>query len=335
MTLYFVPQLPIKNRYQEDWLKIFPREFEKLGVNYETVLGGSKKSYEKKDFFSDIKQATLWELTQLQYLTEKVKDGDKIFFADIDFPGFSHTFAQNIKLLEDVKIFGYLHAGSYIEGDIYSKVGLSKSQCENSYSYILDKIFVATNFHREIFGESVGGTGGIEVVGFPFYRTDLPDLDLNTERTIDVIHTSRIDKQHTDTLLIEITKNFPDLKFVSTSPISESVENLRVIKPKNRLEYYKLLSKSRIYLSTSRMDTFGIGTVEAVAMGCIPLVPDHSAFPEVIQESYYRYNNKDELKQKLDYISSSHFCLDPSEPPINWKKFENSIKTMVEIMEIN
>lgn len=51
--------------------------------------------------------------------------------------------------------------------------------------------------------------------------------------------------------------------------------------------YQRLLSESHIVLSTAIHDFQGLAVLEAVAAGCVPLVPERLAYPEWFGEDYY------------------------------------------------
>ncbi len=50
----------------------------------------------------------------------------------------------------------------------------------------------------------------------------------------------------------------------------------------SREDYLAVLRASDVVVSTARHEFFGIGVVEAVLAGCIPLLPDRLAYPEVL-----------------------------------------------------
>lgn len=332
--LYFVPQLPVKNRYQEDWLSYFMDEFKKRNVDYNMILG-DQFPVEIKEFFTNIKASVEWELRQLQILNNFVEDGDIIFFADVDFPGFAQPFVQTIKLRKKVKVYGYLHAGSYCKGDIFSNTP-GKPDCERGILQDFDGIFVATNYHKQkLINFFTGEQKNVHVVGAPFYRKYLPSVNIG-DREYGVIHTGRLDKQRSDKLLLSIIKDFPSCRFLSTRKPSEVPSNLDVVVPSDRKEYYDLLNRSYIYLNTSEEDTFSYGAVEAMAMGCVPLVPDSYSYPEVVPIPDLRYTNKTDLERKLSKLkanfthkSQNLFGLTPFSFISKW---EQSIPEMLKIM---
>ena len=54
-----------------------------------------------------------------------------------------------------------------------------------------------------------------------------------------------------------------------------------------------LLGGARVYLHP-RPESFGIAVVEAVAAGCVPVVPDNSAHPETVPFAELRYGTEAE-----------------------------------------
>jgi len=66
--------------------------------------------------------------------------------------------------------------------------------------------------------------------------------------------------------------------------------------PRERM--IELLQKSKIFISAGR-ETFGIAVVEAIASGCIPIVPNNSAHPETVPFPELRFENKSDAVEKL------------------------------------
>ena len=67
-------------------------------------------------------------------------------------------------------------------------------------------------------------------------------------------------------------------------------------------KYAQLLWQADIIPVTSNQDFFGASVVEAIYCGCVPLLPNRLAFPEIIPVEFYPeifYNNFDELVKKL------------------------------------
>lgn len=59
-----------------------------------------------------------------------------------------------------------------------------------------------------------------------------------------------------------------------------------------------VLGGSRVYLHASK-ETFGMAVVEAIAAGCVPVVPDNSAHPETVPFGELRYGSEEEAADKV------------------------------------
>ncbi len=68
--------------------------------------------------------------------------------------------------------------------------------------------------------------------------------------------------------------------------------------PEDRLAYAELLASSDVAVSTARNEFFGLAMLEACYSGCMPLVPDDLAYPEIYPEDF-RYRGIDELISRL------------------------------------
>ena len=63
-------------------------------------------------------------------------------------------------------------------------------------------------------------------------------------------------------------------------------------------ELDRVLGGARVYLH-ARPESFGIAVVEAVAAGCVPVVPDNSAHPETVPFSELRYATENQAVDKV------------------------------------
>ncbi len=78
---------------------------------------------------------------------------------------------------------------------------------------------------------------------------------------------------------------------------------------KNYSDYSALLQKADILPVTSKHDFFGISVVEAIAASCIPLLPNHLAYPEHISINKYPnlfYQNEEEFLPALQRLLSEY-----------------------------
>lgn len=70
----------------------------------------------------------------------------------------------------------------------------------------------------------------------------------------------------------------------------------------SREAYQSLLNQGSVAVSTANQENFGISMVEAIRCGCLPLVPDRLAYPEVLPRAYHAdflYRDQADLIQKL------------------------------------
>lgn len=86
----------------------------------------------------------------------------------------------------------------------------------------------------------------------------------------------------------------PDVRFVLIGEHRDnSIDYLRTIKPPNvelvghvkdeqLLEYYQ---KAKVYVQVSAHEGFGIALAEAMSCGCVPVVTDRGAIPEVVADT--------------------------------------------------
>jgi glycosyltransferase involved in cell wall biosynthesis len=73
----------------------------------------------------------------------------------------------------------------------------------------------------------------------------------------------------------------------------------------SRSEYESWLRKGSIVVSTALQENFGLAVVEAVRHGCLPLLPNRLAYPEVLPEAFHTdfiYRSQEDLENKLSRL---------------------------------
>ncbi|MDX2500456.1 MAG: glycosyltransferase, partial [Deltaproteobacteria bacterium] len=73
----------------------------------------------------------------------------------------------------------------------------------------------------------------------------------------------------------------------------------------SREQFLKWLQQGSIIISTAEQENFGIAVIEAVRYGCLPLLPDRLAYPEIIPQDFHSrvlYRNQADLVQKLSHL---------------------------------
>ena len=92
-------------------------------------------------------------------------------------------------------------------------------------------------------------------------------------------------------IFVEAAAYFPDVKFLVLGLSNDDKETLKGIQSTNNVElrgyinqdelisYYQ---KAKIYCQLSYRESFGVALAEAMACGCVPVVTDRGALPEVV-----------------------------------------------------
>jgi len=307
--MHLLPQLPCKNRYTKDWIGIWTRELSNLGVQFK-VLGHNKPMAITK-FFTNPAKALEYECEQIMALART--NPEKIFCLDIDFPGLLSSAIPVLKLRNpNLKCFGYLHAGSWCNGDIFSEI-IGKKHLERAMFDTYDKIFVATYYHKKkiekYFGEEFDN---LEVVGFPFYRKDVLSYvePMPFEEKDGVIINGRWEQSNLD--FLDRLRNKLNIK-------------IYCIESTNREGYYRQLNTAKVVISLKTEETFGIGQLEAYVLGGIPLCPDDFSYPEVIGDGRLLYLSENNLMDKLSWL----LRLRQNPFQINVEQYEQTIPNIV------
>ncbi|MBT8350680.1 MAG: DUF3524 domain-containing protein, partial [Deltaproteobacteria bacterium] len=77
----------------------------------------------------------------------------------------------------------------------------------------------------------------------------------------------------------------------------------------SRQEYEKWLKRGAIVISTAMQENFGMSVIEAIIMGCIPLLPHRLSYPEILPKEFqehFLYKTRHDLIEKLVRITSDY-----------------------------
>ena len=100
---------------------------------------------------------------------------------------------------------------------------------------------------------------------------------------------------------VEAARHLPDVRFVHVGKwVDDTVEELRALAPKN-VEFTGWLSddelheqyrRAAVYVQASRHEGFGLAVAEAMLAGCVPVVVDVTAMPEVVGDAAVRIRSQ-------------------------------------------
>jgi glycosyltransferase involved in cell wall biosynthesis len=77
----------------------------------------------------------------------------------------------------------------------------------------------------------------------------------------------------------------------------------------SREEYEKWLKRGAVVISSAMQENFGMSVIEAMIMGCVPLLPDRLSYPEILPEEFHEhflYKSRQDLIEKLFIVISDY-----------------------------
>lgn len=171
----------------------------------------------------------------------------------------------------------------------------------------------------------------------------------NSERRLGIVNVSRfsLEKKHVD--MFEIVKELDtNLTIIGNTPnftneiylrrIQQVAPiNVKFLKNIEDRQIVEQLHNAKVYLHTSK-ETFGMSVVEAIAAGCIPVVPNNSAHQETVPFPELRYDSissarqiiRDALNGKFDkLLPALHSHIRQFDEEVFHKKMEAIIEMVL------
>jgi len=77
----------------------------------------------------------------------------------------------------------------------------------------------------------------------------------------------------------------------------------------SRTAYEAWLKRGAVVISTALQENFGMSVIEAMIMGCLPLLPDRLSYPEILPPEFHEhflYQNRRDLAEKLFTVISNY-----------------------------
>lgn len=270
-----IAQLPVTSRYTEEWygdLKAH-KDFDVVSDILSSDLDRSK-AY---NWFTDLEYSVNYDVAQLVTVLNR-NSLEALFITDLDFPGIIPNAIPVLKLkFPDLKIYGIFHAGTWCKGDIFEG-NVEKQYQEYAIINMCDIIFVATQYHKKKieyeFGESFDN---IRVLGgLPFYVERMKHFQQTKSK--DVLVVGRQEQ-------------------INIKDIPDNWDHHVGLIP--RYEYLHKLAQYKIVVIPKVEETFGYNVLEAIALGCIPIVPDTCSYPELVSDMF-RYTTNAYMKVRHD-----------------------------------
>ena len=337
--LWLLPLEPLQERYTGAWYRWLPETFSHE-FDVRCIDGEPLEDHVAEGAFLDINSTLFYKAHQLKHVAlmfhdRLVQDGDVFFISDIEFWGMESirylARLQNI----DVKIYGFLHAGSYIDCDYYAPMADIGQWVEPAWVQTCDGVFMGTEFHRDLFIQERLGDypfGGLakrlHVTGNPWRTAEARELAYNGRefregRDIDILFPHRPDAEKQPGVFVDYMRDLErhrhlNLAFTtgrqqyrSTNDPASVTRIMQLVgegqasvyvqlKPQ---DFYSVCRRSRITVSTAIEETFGYAMIEAMAQGSIPLMPHRLSYPELVNgDERFLYKNRAEFFVKLGIL---------------------------------
>ena len=334
--LYIVTLEPLEQRYTKQWYSFWKKEFSKF-FNVIYIDGISKHQDIKTGRFLDVNQTNIWKAQQIMEIAylfdiQAIKDDDIFLFMD----GWNYAITalkymaqlQNIK----IKIYAYFHAGSWDEWDFITQAGFRQwaSFDECAWLNAVDGSFVSTRFHKHLITSFFNGFitwKDIHVVGFPMdWKKEIKYVNQNWTKQDMIVFPHRLDKEKQPESLKWLKNHLSKYDYMKTMEYKRT-----------KKEYYEILQQAKISFSASLQETFGIGTVEALMLGAIPVVPYRLSYVE-LYEKRFLYKDMLEAKSKIAYFIKNYskknvqLAIKRNQEKI-YRQSLNAIPKMAKIME--
>lgn len=231
-------------------------------------------------------------------------------------------------------IFAIYH--NYIKKQLKNQLKLlkkSKVQLITNSNFTQEKI-------NELFGKE-------SIVIFPPVK--IKKRVVKNSRKTGVITIARFSPEKNLNFNLDVMKNFDvSYKIFGNAKFSSQIEYyehlLNSTRNKNQIKLFcntnrdvieNALNSSKVYFQSS-IETFGISVVEAIAAGCIPIVPNNSAHKETVPFPELRYKEKDvdDAKKKIESALRGNFDKYLLELQEHVKKFseENFQKNIIDYL---
>lgn len=364
-----LPIEPYEERYTAQLNRWVEMELEKHGIEYVTVEGerlterideGQVLDATGRPYYSLIQMAKVMKMMR----NGEIKSGDKIFTTDIWIMGLEALkYAATIQK-KDIDLYGFNCAGTFEFHDFLNITGMTPwgHYLEKCWFAQAKKIFFAADTLRQMAYQADmfdDRNDKAVLTGLAFNSTDVYNTipehchrELNEKENI-VVFPHRWDDEKRPWWFLDIAervkKEFPDARFIittgrktlsGTAPVRKAFEleaqgivEIKTDLPK--IEYYKLLARSKVIFSSALQDTVGNCMLEAITHGCTPVATSRVSYHEYLPDQFL-YNEHASLEagkrqaadMVIEYLDHPVDCFEFIE------KYDHSIENMLREMEL-
>lgn len=294
-----VPIEPVEGRYSADWIRWFSEELH--GSNSDFITIAPEPLYTDNKIrhgaFLDVVGTNYYKSQQIAAICRSIDNGvipknNRVVFIFHDgwFP------IEQLAYIRDMlgcqynwKFIGLFHAGTYDPWDQTAQHNMDYwgEHIERGWFNIYDAVVVASEYHRSLLMKTRQPNCLLYVIP---WKVEVPEF-LRDHTVWEVDKKDRVVFPHRHNL----EKTSGMFQEIDCSPYLWMDTTIHC---KTKQEYYKALADSKICVSFSYQETFGIAMVESVLLGCIPLVPDRLSYREMYPDPF-RYKDEEDFNIKL------------------------------------
>ena len=268
------------------------------------VYYGSKTTFIQRDIdilskHFDVDEISIRKARDIIVLAKKVKNCDVVF---IWFAGKHAGISVLVSKLFDKKsvvvVGGYeiVNMSDIEYGLWYSGGVVDKYLCKYSIKNADHVVVVSKTHERDMLKIAKPKKWSVIYNGVPENFCGGYEIKNDREKcmlTVGAIKKSNIDRKGIGTF-VKVAKYFPYYKFIIVGkPIDNAIEiikreapsNVKILGYLSGKELTETYKKCPVYLQLSAHEAFGVSVVESMLCGCIPVVTNRGALPEVVGDA--------------------------------------------------
>lgn len=366
--IYIIQLEPMEERYTFWWENYIPNKIKKNNIDCYPIKGDILTAEVKTGTVLDAGGTNYYKSSQIKEISKlfyenKIKAHDSFLVTDIWFPGIEAIRYMSHLYNIPVNIWGIWHAGSSTMNDFAEPMHKWSKYFEVGFLNMCNGVFVGSEYSKKSIIERLlyfvneEETNSIEerihAFGMPLDYEYLQQFNNDKEKIILFPHRPDIEKN--PNIFINIIQalslfweEFDNYKFIFCTSKKEytskdtwinailsyakmQYKNIEIKENLSKTEYYNLLNKSSLMISTTSEENFGYCAVEAMALGTQVLLPNAFSHPEIVEEnSKCLYNTYDDLLSKIPIILKN---------PVNTnllkeyvKPYSNTVEQWLKIM---
>jgi hypothetical protein len=345
MTIFIVDIEAVDTRYTKQWKEYLPAMLRRsTNKNVVVISGGETPQATTPGAFLNFGGTNVYKSKQLETIGEmfckgEVKNGDYFLYTDAWNPTVIQLRYMAELLGVDIRIGGLWHAGSYDPADFLGRlIGNTKwvRNAEKSMFHVYDHNFFATDFHIDMFAETLLGvdreTNNIVYIkdkkivrtGWPMeYMSEVLEHYKDMEKKNLILFPHRVAPEKQVEIFRDLKEHLPQYEFVVCQD-----QHL------TKNEYHNLLGEAKLVFSANLQETLGISWYEGALVDAIPMVPDRLSYSEMAFDTF-KYPSEWTESFEAYTIHRKEICMKIIQYMENYEKFLPSLNKQVDQLKDN